>query len=85
MTGDAHATTRRFRVRVDGRLSRGFADVLDGIEQLDEPGGTVLVGEFVDDAHLHGVLDHLRALAIGIQSLALDPSPESAEHREDTT
>jgi hypothetical protein len=58
---------RHFRIWVAGRLAAGFAAGMEGgIEQTDTEDGTVLDGELVDQAHLHGVLDELRRLGIEV-------------------
>ena len=64
MTHEAPA--REFRVWVDGRLSERFAAGLPGVEQRDGTGGTLLLGDYVDEAHLQGVLDELRRLGITV-------------------
>ena len=68
-------TPRGFRIWVDGRLSRGFVDGLEGIDQHDSEGSTILSGNYIDESHLEGVLDQLRRLAIGIQRFEVDPAP----------
>lgn len=61
------ASAREFRIWVDGRLSGRFSDGVDGVEQHDEDRGTVLRGAYLDDAHLQGVLDHLRGLGVAVR------------------
>ncbi len=79
MTREGHASQRRFRIWVDGRLSDGFADGLDGVEQRDEHDGTVLTGDAVDDAHLQGVLDQLRGLGIGVRRFEVTDDTDASE------
>ncbi len=70
MTRDC--SERRFRIWVEGRLSGGFADGLAGVDQHDEPGGTVLDGDYVDESHLRSVLDRLGDLGIRIRRFDVD-------------
>ena len=74
MTRERHSP-REFRIWVDGRLSEHFADGLTGVEQREEAGRTVLVGEYIDDAHLHGVLDQLRGLGIAVTRFEVVEQP----------
>ena len=70
---DCHPGTRRFRIWVQGRLDEGFSEGLDGIDQEVVPPGTVLSGELVDQAQLHGTLDLLRDLGIDVLRFEVDP------------
>lgn len=67
MTRERTAVGRTFRIWVHGRLSAGFANGLTGVDQRDEEGGTLLIGEYVDESHLHGVLDRLGDLGIRVR------------------
>jgi hypothetical protein len=69
MTGGGQVSKREFHIWVDGRLSGRFADGVDGIEQHDDERGTVLHGAYLDDAHLQGVLEHLRGLGVALRRL----------------
>ena len=75
MTSDGGAPRRQFRICVEGRLSDGFADGLMGVAQVDAPDGTVLIGDYVDDAQLHGVLDQLRGLGIAVTRFEVVEQP----------
>ena len=70
MTCNGHVR-REFRIWVDGRLSEKFADGLSGVDQHDEA-GTVLSGDYVDDAHLQGLLDRLRGLGITVRRFEIN-------------
>lgn len=67
MARDASELSRDFRIWVDGRLSERFSNGLAGVEQRDGESGTVLHGDYVDDAQLQGVLDQLRGLGISVR------------------
>lgn len=64
---------RRFRIWVQGRLDKGFAEGLGGVEQLDLPAETMLSGEVVDQSQLHSTLDLLRGLGIDVLRFEVDP------------
>ena len=66
VTHEAAAVPSEFRIWVDGRLSERFSNGLACVDQRDVEGGTVLRGAYVDEAHLHGVLDQLRGLGIKV-------------------
>ena len=65
-----------YRIVVDGRLSGKFAAAFDGMAQLQEGPNTVLSGDFVDHAHLHGLIDQISGLGIKITSFALTDGAE---------
>lgn len=70
---DGQQAIRRFRIWVEGRLGEGFSEGLAGIEQEDLPAGTVLSGPMLDQSQLHGTLDLLRGLGIGVLRFEVDP------------
>ena len=70
MTREAQ-TRREFRIWVEGRLSDGFADGFVGVDQHEEA-GTVLSGDYVDDAHLQGLLERLRSLGIAVRRFEIN-------------
>lgn len=67
---------RRYRIRVAGRLSEGFAEGIGADEQHAADGTTTLVGELQDQSQLYGVLDRLRSLGLEILSFeTIGPAP----------
>jgi hypothetical protein len=60
-----------YRIRVKGHLAAHWADWFDGmtITHLDN-GETLIAGPIVDQAALHGMLNHIRDL--GLPLLAVD-------------
>jgi hypothetical protein len=72
-----HAPVPHYEIRVDGHLGRRWAPWFDGMALTDEDDGTtVIYGPVVDQAALHGVLQKLRDLGIGLRSLTLlGPDP----------
>ena len=79
---------QRYEIRVQGRLGERWAAWFDGLSVAAEPDGTtVLRGEVVDQAALHGLLHKLRDIGLPLVSLTPvapelrdadlpDPSPE---------
>jgi hypothetical protein len=63
----------RYELRVRGRLSQAVCDDFAEFEVSDAPAETLLIGELRDDAHLHGVLERLRALGLQVSSLRTVP------------
>ena len=63
----------RYQIRVQGHLDRAWSAWFDGLAITHEPGGdTLLEGELVDQAALHGVLAKVRDL--GLYLLAVNPA-----------
>lgn len=79
MAGDGRGSRREVRIWVNGRLSARFADAVDGIEQHDDELGTVLTGEYLDEAQVQGVLDHLRGLGVTIRRFDITDDQHRAE------
>lgn len=64
-----------YRIVVDGRLSVRFAAAFDDMDQYQDGADTVLSGDFVDQAHLHGLLGQISGLGIKITSFAVSDDP----------
>jgi len=59
-----------YEIRVDGHLGSCWAAWFDGMALTNEDDGTTVIsGPVVDQAALHGVLQKLRDLGIGLRSL----------------
>jgi hypothetical protein len=65
-----------YEVRVKGHLDRRWTAWFDGLELIHEADGTSVVrGQVVDQAALHGLLHRLRALGLPLVSVVqVDPS-----------
>jgi hypothetical protein len=64
------------RIEVQGRLDRKWAAVFDGMRICTETVGdgltiTALCGAISDQAHLHGMLGHIRDLGLPLLSVQL--------------
>ncbi|MDD7942497.1 hypothetical protein PHK61_29195 [Actinomycetospora lutea] len=64
----------RYELRIKGRLSEEVSQDFEEFVVHEAPPETVMYGEIIDDAHLHGVLARLQAL--GLQVTALRTVPE---------
>jgi hypothetical protein len=63
----------RYEIRVQGHLDRAWSAWFDGLTITHESGGdTLLEGELVDQAALHGVL--LKVRDLGLRLLAVNPA-----------
>jgi hypothetical protein len=67
-----------YRIRIEGHLAAHWADWFDGmtITRL-ESGETVIEGPIVDQAALHGMLNHIRDLGLPLLSVDRIESGES--------
>ncbi len=65
----------RYEIRVDGHLSDRWADSFPGLRlRRDADGTTVLIGEPIDQAALHGVLRRIRDLGLPLLSVQRAPN-----------
>jgi hypothetical protein len=73
---------RRYEFRVAGRLSERVQGAFVDMAVHDAPAETVISGEVVDDAHLHGVLAQIQNLGLHVVSVLQVPSsPEPSARR----
>jgi hypothetical protein len=56
-----------YEILVQGELSEALASTLGARKFEPRAGKTLIVVEVVDQAHLHGILERLRDLAIEIE------------------
>ncbi len=69
MADGAGGQTYEFTVR--GEIGDHFAVVFDGMRVERIPGGTVLTGPVLDQAHLHGVIEQIQDL--GLELVSFNP------------
>ena len=69
----------RYRIRVQGQLGAQWADWFAGFTlSWEEPGQTVLVGQVIDQAALHGLLNTIRDLGLPLLEVRrLEPGAAS--------
>ena len=63
----------RYELRVQGRLSPCVSRDFEEFDVSEVPTETVLLGEVVDRAHLHGVLARLESFGLQLVSLRAVP------------
>jgi hypothetical protein len=72
-------TPATYRIRVQGRLGPDWAACFGGMAlSWQEPGQTVLIGQVIDQAALHGLLNTIRDLGLPLVEV-LRLSPEESE------
>lgn len=64
---------RTYRITIEGRLSDRFASAFEGMQMSSGEGRTVLVGDRMDQGHLYGVLDRIRAFGLELVSVEGEP------------
>jgi hypothetical protein len=64
-----------YRIVIQGELSDRFEDAFHEMKLIRDGGDTVLVGDVVDQAHLHGLLEQIQAL--GLRLLSVNPADET--------
>jgi hypothetical protein len=67
-------SSTRYELRIKGRLSSDIREDFEDFELIEAPVETVMLGDVVDEAHLHGVLARLQSL--GLQVVSLRSLPE---------
>ncbi len=68
----------RYRIRLQGQLGPQWADWFAGFTlNWQEPGETVMVGQVVDQAALHGLLNTIRDLGLPLLEVVCLPPEES--------
>ncbi len=73
--------TRRYEFRVSGRLSDRAQGAFADMAVHDAPPETVISGEVLDDAHLHGVLAQIQNLGLHVVSVLQVPSAPEQDVR----
>ena len=72
--------TPQYEIRVEGRLGSRWSAWFDGLSLTAEDDGTTVIrGEVVDQAALHGLLQRLRDVGLPLISLTQIPSTATTE------
>ena len=66
-------SSTRYELRVQGRLSPDVQQDFEEFDVSEAPVETVLLGEVVDGAHLHGILARFESFGLQIVSLRAIP------------
>jgi len=70
MSGQPWSKAQVYEIRFKGHLDLRRAQMFEGLEMVQEPGGdTVLTGLVIDQAALHGVLARIRDLGVPLLSV----------------
>lgn len=65
-----------YQIRLRGQVPAGWADWLGGLALTHDGADTLLTGDVVDQAALHGLLRRIRDLGLALVSIVpLDPAP----------
>jgi hypothetical protein len=73
------AQGRRYRLVLRGELGEPFGFLFEGM-QMDRVGGTtVLTGDVVDQAHLHGLIQ--RTQELGLELISIQQADEGSDDR----
>ena len=62
-------TSRRYEFRVAGLVSERTRDAFPDMTVVDAPAETIILGEVVDESHLHGVLALIQDLGLRVVSV----------------
>ena len=62
-------TSRRYEFRVAGLVSERTRDAFPDMTVSDAPAETIILGEVVDESHLHGVLALIQDLGLRVVSI----------------
>lgn len=73
------SSTRRYEIRIRGQVGDELASYVGNMTAEVLPAETVLRGEVVDQAALHGMLDQVQALGLELVELRLLPTEHGAE------
>jgi hypothetical protein len=73
-----------YEIRFEGHLSAYRAQMFEGLEMVQGPGGeTVLTGPVIDQAALHGILNRIRDLGVPLLSVKRLSSEQVNTERQD--
>lgn len=72
-----------YEIRVRGELDDRWAEWFDGLDiTLNGDGTTVVVGDFQDQAAIHGVLERVRDLGLSLISVTTTPPSQTDEEEK---
>ena len=75
MSREINSEATTYQIRIKGHLGREWSDWFGGLDiSLDDNGDTLLIGQVVDQAALHGLLRKVRDL--GMPLVSVSPAEE---------
>ena len=82
---DDQTNPGRYEIRVRGELDDRWATWFDGLDiTVNSDGTTVVIGDFQDQAAIHGVLERVRDLGLTLISVTTT-HPSQTNEEEKTT
>jgi hypothetical protein len=70
-----------YKIVVEGELSERFSEAFPGMSMKAESGQTIIMGEIVDQSHLHGILDRISSM--GLPLVSVQTLPQYVPGRDD--
>jgi len=67
---------RKIKIKIKGHLDAGWKEWFEGLE-MSEENNTVLYGEAIDEAHIHGILAKIRDLNLKLISVNVIEAAEN--------
>jgi hypothetical protein len=67
--GQAYATPAFYQIRVKGTLDQSWSDWFGSLTVTEQNGETLLAGQVIDQAALHGILAKINDLGLVILSV----------------
>lgn len=62
----------KVKIRIEGHLDHKWINWFDGMEIIHESSSTILTGDIIDEAALHGFLNKIRDLNLTLLSVNFD-------------
>ena len=82
MSAQSWSRPQLYEIRFRGHLDARRAQMFEGLEMAQEPGGeTVLTGSVIDQAALHGILSKIRDLGVPLMSVKRLSADEASAER----
>jgi hypothetical protein len=83
MSAQPWSQPQLYEIRFMGHLSSYRAQMFEGLEMVQGPGGEmVLTGPVIDQAALHGILNRIRDLGVPLLSVRRLPADEESTDRK---
>jgi hypothetical protein len=82
MSAQPWSRPQLYEIRFGGHLDARRAQMFEGMEMVQEPGGdTILTGLVIDQAALHGILGRIRDLGVPLLSVKRLSAGEAGTER----